>query len=143
MTDASPSSGRDTPPPHGQGPAHEAIRGAQVTVASLDPKAMATGVYALFLATLLTGVTALAGVIIAYVMRRDAEDWLKSHYAFQIRTFWIGLAGAAIGTVLIPVLGLGFLVWVAVLLWFLVRSVAGLSKLLNNQPYPNPTGWLL
>ena len=33
----------------------------------------------------------LAGVIIAYAQRRDAPDWVHSHYRFQIRTFWIAV----------------------------------------------------
>ncbi|MBK7331227.1 MAG: hypothetical protein IPI87_01980 [Betaproteobacteria bacterium] len=35
------------------------------------------------------GVTALAGVIVAYSMRaRQRGTWLASHYTWQIRTFW-------------------------------------------------------
>ncbi|HEY6104626.1 MAG TPA: hypothetical protein VIV59_01495, partial [Anaeromyxobacteraceae bacterium] len=48
-------------------------------------------VYVLYLVSLVTGVTALVGVVMAYVYQGDAPDWLKTHYRFQIRTFWLGL----------------------------------------------------
>ncbi len=57
------------------------------------------------------GVTALAGVIVAYSMRaRQRETWLASHYTWQIRTFWYlapivlpALAAALVTIVAIPV----------------------------------------
>ncbi|MXZ09042.1 MAG: hypothetical protein F4Y79_06295, partial [Gemmatimonadetes bacterium] len=45
-------------------------------------------VYILYLAELVVGITGLIGVIMAYVNRSDAPEWLASHYRFQIRTFW-------------------------------------------------------
>jgi len=27
----------------------------------------------------------------AYIYKGDAPDWLKSHYRYQIRKFWIGI----------------------------------------------------
>ena len=47
-------------------------------------------VYILYLVSLLIGITAIVGLIIAYVNRDDAPGWLQTHYRFQIRTFWIG-----------------------------------------------------
>lgn len=32
----------------------------------------------------------LVGVVMAYVNRGDAPEWLRAHYRYQIRTFWIG-----------------------------------------------------
>jgi len=57
------------------------------------------------------GVTALAGVIVAYSMRaRQRGTWLASHYTWQIRTFWYlapivlpALAAALVTIVAIPV----------------------------------------
>lgn len=48
-------------------------------------------VYILYLVGFLAGITALVGLVLAYVNRSDASAWLQSHYTFQIRTFWIGL----------------------------------------------------
>lgn len=47
-------------------------------------------VYVLYLVGILFGLTTLIGVVMAYVNRGDAPEWLKTHYQYQIRTFWIG-----------------------------------------------------
>jgi uncharacterized membrane protein len=131
----------DTPNPAPQ-PATDTVT-APVTV-SLDARTMAIAVYALYLAGFFTAfVTAIAGVIIAYAVRKDAPEWLQSHFTFQIRTFWIGLAASIIGGATVWVLGLGFLILLAAGLWFLVRTVAGLGQALNNKPYPKPESWLI
>ena len=134
----------DTPSPAPETAPQAAPSDPEKVTVSLDSRAMAIAVYALYLVGFFTAfLTAIAGVIIAYVVRADAPEWLKSHYEFQIRTFWGGLIGSVVGLILIPALGLGFLVWLAAGLWFLVRSVAGLGQLLNNKPYPKPEAWLL
>jgi uncharacterized membrane protein len=61
-------------------------------------------IYILYLLSPVLGVTGLIGVIMAYVYRNDAPDWLQSHYRFQIRTFWIGLLYALVGVLLLTVL---------------------------------------
>ena len=48
-------------------------------------------VYLLYFAAYIFGITALIGVIIAHIRFPDATLLLRSHYQFQIRTFWIGL----------------------------------------------------
>ncbi len=49
-------------------------------------------IYALYLASIITGgLTALVGVVIAYVYQGKGPEWLDRHYRYQIRTFWIGL----------------------------------------------------
>ena len=49
-------------------------------------------VYILYLVGLLTGgLTFIIGAVIAYMNKDDAEEWLQSHYRFQVRTFWIGV----------------------------------------------------
>ena len=48
-------------------------------------------VYLLYFAAYIFGITALIGVIIAHLRFPDATVLLRSHYQFQIRTFWIGL----------------------------------------------------
>ena len=57
------------------------------------------------LASLVLGVTWLVGLVIAYVYVGDAPEPLKSHYRFQIRTFWIGLlySGASLLLTLVVV----------------------------------------
>jgi uncharacterized membrane protein len=48
-------------------------------------------VYILYLVGFLTGVTALVGLVIAYLQRDSTDRISQSHFQFQITTFWIGL----------------------------------------------------
>jgi uncharacterized membrane protein len=108
-----------------------------------DDKTLPGVVYALHIAGVVTGgVTCVIGVIIAYISRKDAADWLASHYEFQIRTFWLALLFSLGGVILTPV-GIGVVALVATGLWLVVRSVVGLSTLLKGQPYPTPKNWML
>jgi uncharacterized membrane protein len=57
-----------------------------------DDKTLPGVVYALHIAGVVTGgVTCLIGAVLAYISRKDAPEWLASHYDFQIRTFWLAL----------------------------------------------------
>lgn len=110
------------------------------------PAAAASGetaakvVYVLYLATFVTGVTALVGVVMAYVYQDDAPDWLKTHFRFQIRTFWLGLVFGLVGALLSLVV-VGFLVLVFLAVWLVVRCVKGLKYVGRREPYPDPVGW--
>lgn len=97
-------------------------------------------VYILYLAALLLGVTAVVGVVMAYVYQGDAPDWLKTHYRFQIRTFWLGLLFGFVGLLLCLIL-VGYLVLVFLLVWLVVRCVKGLKFVSRREPYPDPVGW--
>src|SRR5690606_19115552 len=60
-----------------------------------DAKRLATICYALYAASCLVGLTAIAAIIINYLKRDDvACTWVASHFEGQIKTFWYGLAGA-------------------------------------------------
>jgi len=98
-------------------------------------------VYILYLVALVVGATAVVGVIMAYMNRDKAPDWLKTHYTFQIRTFWICLLYTMIGIVLCFVL-IGFVVLALVLIWYVVRCVKGMQLLGRNEPVPSPESWL-
>lgn len=101
---------------------------------------MAKIIYILYLAGLITGVTTLIGVVMAYMNRDTAPDWLKSHYQFQIRTFWIMLLYAIIAGVLTLVF-IGFLLFLLITVWWIIRCVKGLNMLGQRAAYPNPEGW--
>ncbi len=85
-------------------------------------------------------VASIVGLILAYVERDTAPEWLKSHYTFQIRTFWIGLLYFCVSCVLLIVL-IGIPMLLAVWIWFIVRCALGLSRLLRNEAYPTPLSW--
>ena len=98
-------------------------------------------VYVLYAAGYFVGVSALAGVIIAHIKADDADPVLRSHYQFQIRTFWIGLLYLAIGIPLSLVLiGLPILAWWFV--WSLVRIIKGFIAINEHKPIANPASWL-
>lgn len=103
---------------------------------------MAKLVYVLYLVGLvLGGITSLVGVIIAYIYRGEAPDWVKSHFTMQIRTFWIGLLLGVIGFVTAFII-IGWFILLFALVWMIVRCVIGLKTIGSNQPYPNPESWL-
>lgn len=98
-------------------------------------------IYILYLASLVVGITGLVGLIMAYINKDDASDWLKTHYQWQIRTFWMGLLYTVIGLITTSIL-IGFLILLLNLIWFIIRCVKGLSALEKQQPLPQPTSWL-
>jgi uncharacterized membrane protein len=98
-------------------------------------------IYILFLASIVVGVTGLIGVVMAYINKDGDSGVANSHYRFQIRTFWISLLYCVISMVLMPVLGLGFLLLLATLVWYIVRCVKGLKALNENREPDNLQGW--
>ena len=102
---------------------------------------LAIGVYLLYIAGYFTGITALIGVIIAHVKVDDTDPVLRSHYQFQIRTFWVGLLYNLIGIPLCLVLiGFPLLGWW--LVWSLIRIIKGIVLLNAGKPIANPKSWL-
>ena len=103
-----------------------------------DERMMALIIYVLYLIPF--GVTHIVGLVMAYVARDTAPDWLKSHYTFQIRTFWIGLL-YFLGACCLCVLLLGFVLLPVMVIWFIVRCALGLARLLRREAYPTPGSW--
>ncbi|HPZ46870.1 MAG TPA: hypothetical protein PLL44_05820 [Novosphingobium sp.] len=92
----------------------------------------------LYLSSFILGVTALIGVILAFVWKGEPhEDWEETHYQYLINTFWIGLVGTIVGIVTMIVL-VGFLVLLATVALCVVRSVLSLLKAQKREPMPNP-----
>jgi uncharacterized membrane protein len=93
----------------------------------------------LYLSSVVLGVTAIVGVVLAYVWKGETHaDWESSHYQYLIRTFWIGLVGSLVSILFMIVL-IGFLMLVAVGVLVLVRCVMSLVAAQKQQPMPNPT----
>ncbi len=90
-------------------------------------------VYGLQAASFALGVTLLVAIIINYVKKEDvAGTWLASHFRWQMRTFWFGLAWMALGLLtLLLVVGYGILVATGV--WFIYRIVKGGLNLLDGK----------
>ncbi len=116
-----------------------------------EDRTMPVVCYALYLLAFATGVTAIAGLVIAYAQRAAAGPVMQSHYTFLIRTFWIGLAvmiaggvicgvGALLTVILIgfPILAAGSLLLAAGGIWFGVRAIVGLVYVSRGEAYPRP-----
>ncbi len=109
-----------------------------------DPEGGSVGaksVYILYLVGLVFGVTGIIGVIIAYVNKSDSPEWLKSHYQFLIRTFWIGGLYMLVGLLLTFVV-VGWFILLFWLIWLTVRCIKGMKQLSAKEAHPNPTGWM-
>jgi uncharacterized membrane protein len=98
-------------------------------------------VYLLMMVNIIIQFLGIIGVIIAYVNRGDAPEWLKSHYQFQIRTFWIGLVVMLLGF-FFWVMGIGLFILIFWVVWLVMRCVKGMKYLDQHQAHPNPTTWL-
>lgn len=101
----------------------------------------ANTVYILYLVSLFVGITGIIGLVMAYVRRDEAPEWVRTHYRFQIRTFWIGLLYITIGTVTAVIL-IGFLVWLFTVVWLIVRCVKGMQATSRGEAYAEVTTWL-
>ena len=98
-------------------------------------------VYLLYFAGYFTGLTHIIGVIIAHVQVGDADALARSHFRFQIRTFWIGLLYVVIGAALfVVVVGIFVLLWWFV--WSLVRNIKGILALNEGRPIADPDSWM-
>src|SRR5271170_411326 len=95
-------------------------------------------IYALYLLGLGNGLTVLVGLIIAYANKDLAGPRMRSHYIFQIRTFWtaigwwiIGLTlivwGAILSLILVgvPIFALGIMIFAVGHIWFALRCILG------------------
>ena len=109
---------------------------------SIDPgqKGNANLVYILYLVSIIVGVTAIVGVIMAYLGKSNASPTLISHYNNQINIFWKALLYSVIGVVL-SVIIIGILILLVALIWYIVRTIKGMQALSAEQPIENPGSW--
>lgn len=91
-------------------------------------------VYGLYALGYVIAITSLAGVIFAYIQRgKDNDPVLDSHLTFQIRTFWISL-GLAIVAMITVFIGVGFILFLFLLIWGLTRIISGFLLLNEEKP---------
>ena len=120
-----------------------------------DDRMIAGITYVLFL-LFPTFFPVLIGLVLAYANRDTPSALLRSHYVFQIRSFWmffgwavIGLAMIGVGIPLsillvgIPAVVLGAAILFSLSLFFALRCLVGLIYLAQNKPYPRPQTWLI
>jgi uncharacterized membrane protein len=129
--------------------------GAPAFAALNEGRDLAFIVYGLYLLGLINGLTIVVGLVVAYANRDGAGPRVRSHYVFQIRTFWTAIAWWIIGGALIllglplslvfvgiPMIMLGGLIFGVGHVWFGVRCLAGLVYLARDEAYPRPRAWL-
>lgn len=94
------------------------------------------------LGSFLFGWPSIIAVIVNYVKRGEVRGtWLESHFTWQIRTFWLALAWAAlVALVSIPlaVILVGIGTWIAGMfvlgVWAIYRIARGWLRLNDHQP---------
>jgi len=107
----------------------------------LDDRGLAFAVYIMYFFGYFTGLTAIIGVVIAHLQAPSTEPAMKTHYTFQIRTFWVGLLYVLVGVALLfHIIGGFILLWGFV--WSLIRNIKGILALNRNEQIPNPESWL-
>jgi len=117
----------------------------QAASGSGSQNAFAIAVYILYFVQFVFPPTAFVGIVIAYIMRGSAPEWIRTHFQLQIRTFWIAMVYLLLPVILalsgvgLPLAGfLGLLVSV----WEIIRCGKGVYFFGKGKSYPNPTTWL-
>ena len=116
--------------------------------------------YVLYLVAFINGLTAIIGVIIAYIKRPDAVGTVwESHFRNLIVVFWVMLAALVVGLATFPIslfslaalfesdfawpaisaLAFPLLAWMlifpVVFFWFLYRNIRGLIRAADARAY--------
>ena len=117
----------------------------------------------LYAATYFTAVSALIGVVLAYVWRREGDSgWEETHYTYLIRTFWLAVIGIVAGFVLLfafavfgEALGprqvdfvaiavvVGVLLALGLTVLLMVRCALSLVAAQRNRPMQRPRSWTI
>jgi uncharacterized membrane protein len=80
--------------------------------------------------------TMLLGALIAYWKQSEATDTpFASHFANAIDVFWVSLVVGIVALPLWPLFGLGFFIHAALFVWVLYRTIKGLLRAMEWQPY--------
>lgn len=110
-------------------------------------------VYGLYIGSIMAGVTAPLGVLIAHLRLGRGAAWLDTHLRFQIRTFWLGIL-AAVGALLLwqaagrmgiePLYAwsFGYLFFTVAIIWLMARCAVGINRLTSNRAIDAPKSWL-
>ena len=123
--------------------------------ATVEDRTLPAIVYALYLIGLTHGLTTVIGLIIAYASRDAAGPAMRSHYTWLIRTFWITIAIAVLGGVVlavglplslvmigIPLVMAGGLIIGAAWVYCAVRSIIGVVHLARGDAIPRPEAYI-
>ena len=92
----------------------------------------------------LMGLVGIAGLIVAYVKRDDAQGtWVASHLTWLIRTFWFSFLWGVVGAIVLVVLGIiligipiAILIWAVASIWVIYRVIRGYLLFKESKPIP-------
>lgn len=100
-----------------------------------EEKKLATIVYALQAVGFFLGLTALVGVIINHLKKGDMkDDVIRSHFSWQIRTFWWGVLWSVLAVIATTVtFGIGGFLFIPVFVWLVYRVVKGWIRLSDGK----------
>ena len=80
--------------------------------------------------------TMLIGVVIAYWKKGEARGTpFESHFANAIDVFWLALVVGIVAIALWPLFFLGALIHAALFVWALYRTIKGLLRAVEWEPY--------
>ncbi len=97
--------------------------------------------YGLYALAIFLGVSAVVGLVVAYLKRGEAGGTLyASHLTWLIRTFWLTLIGGVIGVVTTLIV-IGVPILFAVGIWYIYRVVKGFLRFNDRQPIADPQAW--
>lgn len=113
------------------------------------PARTAFNIYATYLMGLVFPIGLPMAFVIALVKRHSGPDWVRTHYRFQLRTFWLAL-GALAAVFVAARLGLAFAnsllpMWLAITTfvgWYFLRNLRGMELARDHTEHPRPTSWL-
>ena len=116
--------------------------------------------YVLYLVAFINGLTAIIGVIVAYIKKSDALGTVwESHFKNLILVFWVMLAALMVGLATLPIslfslaalfeqnfawpavsaLAFPLLAWMLIFpmlfIWFLYRMIRGLIRAADDRAY--------
>ncbi|MDB6182503.1 DUF4870 family protein [Paracoccus fistulariae] len=92
-------------------------------------------IYGLYALGYFVAITTLVGAVLAYMWRGN-DRMADSHFTFQIRTFWISLLIGLLALITM-VIGVGFLIWIFLTVWGLLRVISGFLLANDGKPVSN------
>lgn len=101
-------------------------------------------VYVLYLLGSIITVLPIIGVAFAFVHMRHKNKIWQSHYHFAFRTFTLGVAAIIVSIIIsfifmsISIFFMGFMFYIAIFIWFVLRSIIAINYVINDLEHPNP-----
>lgn len=122
----------------GQSADAPAVSQAANGASSADAETMRTAtlvVYGCLAGSILTGgLTSIIAVILAYLKRGEAQGTIyEGHLSWAINTFWLSLVLSIFGMITL-IVGVGLVILIFALVWFLYRVVRGGLAALERKP---------